>query len=184
MRTAKLDEFSFEDITPDSKNNWLNQSDSDFDSLLPLANRETKFADFASDERAVFKLYSLGVASNRDEWTFDFDESAVSKKVQFFCKTYQDEMQRFGLEKPEAASIGDWVNRSIKWTAELERSLTKGYALEFKNRQYSSRVVQAVCRAILLLCPSYHPSQIPDASYLPTRKTFAEQSHMFLRCCI
>ena len=44
LRGAKLDEIAFEDITPDSKNNWLNQSNSDFDSLLPLANRETKFA--------------------------------------------------------------------------------------------------------------------------------------------
>ena len=153
LRGAKLDEITFEGITPDSKNNWLNQSSSDFDSLLPLAKRETKFAEFASDERAVFKLYSLGVASNRDEWTFDFDESAISKKVQFFCKTYQDEVQRFGLEKPEAASVGDWVNRSIKWTAELEISLTKGHALEFKK----ASIVPALYRPFVAKYCYYAP---------------------------
>ena len=42
LRSARLDDIAFEDITPDSKNNWLNQSNSDFDRLLPLANRETK----------------------------------------------------------------------------------------------------------------------------------------------
>ena len=48
LRDANLDEIAFEDITPDTKSNWLNQSNSDFDSLLPLANRQTKFAKFAS----------------------------------------------------------------------------------------------------------------------------------------
>ena len=175
LRGVKLDEIAFEDITPDRKNNWLNQSSSDFDSLLPLANRETKFADFASDERAIFKLYSLGVASNRDEWTFDFDESALSKKVQFFCKTYQNEMQRFGLEKPEAASIGDWVNRSIKWTAELERSLTKGYALEFKNANivpalYRPFVAQYCYYAPVITHRRYQmPRIFPHGKYLPNK---------------
>ncbi len=133
LRGAKLDEIVFEEITPDSKDNWLNQSNSDFDSLLPLATKETKFAKFASEERAVFKLYSLGVVTARDEWTFDFDKSAVSDKVNFFSRTYRDEIDRFNTEKPDAGSIGDWVNRSIKWTAELETHLVKGHKLEFKE---------------------------------------------------
>ena len=133
LRRAKLDEIAFEDIVPDKSGNWLNQSNSDFDSLMPLANKETKFAKFVSDERAVFKLYSLGVVTARDEWTFDFDKSAVSDKVNFFSRTYRDEIDRFNTEKPDAGSIGDWVNRSIKWTAELEIHLVKGHKLEFKE---------------------------------------------------
>ena len=79
LRGAKLSEIEFEDITPDAKNNWLNQSNSDFDRLLPLANRETKFAKFAQDERAVFKRYSMGVVTNRDDWTYDFDVNQLGK---------------------------------------------------------------------------------------------------------
>ena len=30
LREAKLDEIAFEEITPDAKSNWLNQSNSDF----------------------------------------------------------------------------------------------------------------------------------------------------------
>ena len=133
LSAAKLDEIAFEDITPDKSGNWLNQSSSNFDSLLSLANKETKFAKFAADERAVFKLYSLGVVTARDEWTFDFDKSAVSDKVNFFSRTYMDEIDRFNTEKPDAGSIGDWVNRSIKWTAELETHLVEGHELEFEE---------------------------------------------------
>ena len=123
--------FQFSDIVPDVGTKWLNQSKSDFDQLLPLANRETKFAKFVSEQRAVFKLYSLGVVTARDDWSFDFDKSALTEKVKFFCKIYRDELQRLQAEKPQAASIGDWVNRSIKWTAELETHLVKEHPLRF-----------------------------------------------------
>ena len=131
LRDAALDSIEFDSITPDTKAYWLEQSDSDFERLMPLANRETKFAKSAADECAMFALYSLGIATNRDEWTFDFDVETVSDKAYFFCRIYRNEMQRFETEKPDASSIGDWVDRSIKWTSELERHLVKGDPLAF-----------------------------------------------------
>ena len=131
LRDAKLADIAFDSIAPDAKGNWLNQSNSDFDTLMPLANRETKLAKKVADEQAVFGLYSLGIATNRDEWTFDFDASIVSDKVYFFCRTYRNEMQRFATEKPNVNAINDWVDRSIKWTAELEKHLVKGDDIVF-----------------------------------------------------
>ena len=133
LRDAKLDGIAFESIKPDTKNNWLNQSDTDFASLIPLADRETKRAKTADEERAVFGLYSGGISTNRDEWVYDFDEKAISDKVLFFCRTYRSEMQRLQEEKPDANSIGGWVTRSIKWTTELEQYLVKGNALSFSE---------------------------------------------------
>ena len=133
LRDAKLDEIAFGSITPDTKNNWLNQSYTDFASLIPLADRETKRAKTADEERAVFGLYSGGISTNRDEWVYDFDEKTISDKVLFFCRTYRSEMQRLQEEKPDANSIGGWVTRSIKWTTELEQYLVKGNALSFSE---------------------------------------------------
>ena len=70
-----------EDIVPDKKNNWLDQTDNDFDSLVPVATKQTKLAKSASEERAIFGLYSLGIVSNRDEWVWDFSRSALSDKM-------------------------------------------------------------------------------------------------------
>ncbi len=133
LRNAKLNDIPFEDISADNKGNWLNQSNSDFDVLIPLAERKTKLAKSAEDERAVFGLYSLGVVSNRDGWTYDTDTDVLSKKIKFFCETYQNEMERFANENPDVDSIGDWVDRTIKWTAELEAHLIKGDSLQFAS---------------------------------------------------
>ena len=49
--------------------------------LIALANRETKLAKFVSDEQAVFKRYSMGVVTNRDDWVYDFDSDQLGNKV-------------------------------------------------------------------------------------------------------
>ena len=126
LRTVELEEIVFEDITPDSRNHWLNQSNSDFEKLMPLANRQTKLAKTIEDEQAVFGLYSLGVITSRDGWVYDFDERRLTEKVAFFCATYAMEMKRLDLEPPGPTPVRDWVDRSIKWTSELESHLGVG----------------------------------------------------------
>ena len=133
LRDAAIDVIDFEGIAPDKRNDWLNQSNSDFETLLPLANRETKLANRAEDEGAVFGLYSLGIATNRDEWVYDFDVDSLAAKALYFSKVYREERDRFEQETPDLSALGNWVNRSIKWTAELETHLVKGDAIHFSE---------------------------------------------------
>ena len=90
LREAKLDDIAFSDIATDTKNNWLNQSNPDFDNLMALADRQTKFAKTADDEQAVFGLFTSGAKTNRDEWVFDFDIRNLRDKAFFFADTYNE----------------------------------------------------------------------------------------------
>ncbi len=109
LRGAKPDEIVFKDIAPDNKNNWLNQSNSDFDNLIPLANKETKFAKSASDEQAVFGLFANGAKTNRDEWVYDFDATNLRNKALFFADVYNNL-----LDKGEIL-----LDPTIKWSSTL-----------------------------------------------------------------
>ena len=135
LRETKLDSIGFEKVTLDKNNNWIDQSTSDFDSLLVLADRHTKFAKTAAEEQALFGLYSLGVATNRDEWMYDFNAQFLTDKVGFFCGVYQNDLERFAIEQPRPDAVGGWVNRSIKWTSELEQHLVKGHELRLSPEQ-------------------------------------------------
>ena len=119
LRETELDEIPFEDITPDEKSNWLNQSNSDFAKLMPLANRETKLAKIAGDEQAVFGLYSMGVVTNRDEWVYDFDADNLGKKVRAFINEYEESRAIHGGKEVSDAELGT----AIKWTRDLKRQL-------------------------------------------------------------
>ena len=134
IRGQPLAAFDFSGVTPDAKNNWLDQTDNDFESLTPVANRETKLAKSAKEEGAIFGLYSLGIVSARGEWVWDFSRGALSDKMATFAETYHQEMTRFSIESPEPDGVGDWVDRSIKWTSELEAHLVKGNPITFATQ--------------------------------------------------
>ena len=119
LRDANLKDIAFEPITPDDKSNWLNQSDSDFDTLLPLADRQTKLAKTASDERSVFGLYSMGVVSNRDEWVYDFESGNLGGKVRALINLYEESRALYGGQEVDDAALGT----AIKWTRDLKRQL-------------------------------------------------------------
>ena len=133
VKDKVLTSFGFSDINPDIDGQWLNQSNSDFANLMPVADRQTKLAKTVGDEQAVFGLYSLGIITARDEWSFDTDAGRLSEKANFFCHRYESERRRFSIEAPGFNSIGDWVDRTIKWTSELENHLAKGNPLAFNS---------------------------------------------------
>ncbi len=119
LRDARLDGIVFEDITPDEKGNWLNQSNSDFEKLMPLANRQTKLAKGVEDEQALFRLYSMGVVTNRDEWVYDFDANRLNEKVRAFIHEYEDSRAEHGGSDVS----NDVLGTTIKWTRDLKRQL-------------------------------------------------------------
>ena len=165
LRDSTLEEIPFLNITPDSKSNWLNQSDSDFNGLLPTANKQTKLRKVGEDGQAIFGLYSMGISTNRDDWAYDFDQATLTDKVEFFCGTYQAEMQRFRLEKPDPQSTRDWVTKSIKWTSELETHLVRGSQLAFASQNmvlgvYRPFVVQHCYYAPIITHRRYQMPQI------------------------
>ena len=119
VKAEGIDTFEFAEIAPDSKSNWLDQSNSGFGELLPLANRETKLAKSIADEQAVFRLYSMGVVTNRDEWVYDFDTDYLGSKVRAFINEYEENRSQHGGKSVEDSVLGT----NIKWTRDLKRQL-------------------------------------------------------------
>jgi predicted helicase len=133
LAKTKLRQIEFERVTPDKNHNWLNIVENDFEELLPLANKETKRAQSQTEEKAVFKLYSLGVLTARDEWVYDFNEQNLIEKVKFFGDFYQREQTRWNQsdKKDQNLSINDWIDRTLKWTSELKAHLLKNTPLKY-----------------------------------------------------
>jgi predicted helicase len=134
LGTSKLSTVKFERVEPDKKGNWINLTENDWDSLIPVADKKTKAAKSSGQERAIFRLFSLGVVTARDEWVYDHDASRVGDKVRLFIETYEAERSRWMAQRDEKATSG-WVNRSIKWTSELENYLKNGAPLTFRDER-------------------------------------------------
>jgi len=130
---AKLASLKVEEIKPDRNNNWINLTQNDFATLLPIAAKETKLAKKPIYERAIFKLFSLGAVTNRDDWNYDIERRVLEAKVRFLIDRYEAERQRWG-ESGRPMGTRDWVSRDIKWTSELEAHLRRGTRLSFEKK--------------------------------------------------
>ena len=108
---TRFEEIPFENINPDGKGNWINLTDNDFDSFLPLVDKEVKAG---KSERAVFKLFSRGVETGRDEWVYDFSMPNLVLKVNYLVQIYSthiDKSERYELD--------------IKWDRELKKDFLR-----------------------------------------------------------
>jgi predicted helicase len=92
---ARLSHLTSEEITPDRNANWLNLTHNDFDELMPVTSKEAKAAKSARGERAIFKLHSLGVVTNRDEWVYDDTKESLRTKVKHFVAVFEAERERW-----------------------------------------------------------------------------------------
>lgn len=130
----------FEQIKPDKKHNWINLTDNDFDDLIALIDKDVKAGkkkvtkdestgkiDAESEEvneEAIFKLFSRGVATQRDEWVYDLDKENLEVKVKFLINTYQATLKDNNYPDKD----------KIKWDRELtkylERKIDKTFVIQ------------------------------------------------------
>lgn len=117
LESIKFENIAFDVIEPDKQGNWLNITDNDFEKLIPLCSKETKLLKNTTTdklkENTIFKLYSNGVVTARDEWVYDFDRNNLEKKMEYFSKIYNESVKN---EK---------INENIKWSRDLRNELNK-----------------------------------------------------------
>ena len=123
LSNATIDGIEFDRITPDAKAYWLDQSDSDFEELMPLANRESKLAQTAANEMSLFGLHAMAVATNRDGWVYDFDLMSLRSKALAFTDSYNESLENG--EEPN--------NPHIKWSRDLRNEFRRGRRIVYND---------------------------------------------------
>lgn len=117
---------SWKAITPDSNNDWLNQTDRDFENYIVLGDKKK-----GSAAPTIFSLYSLGVSTNRDAWCFNSSAAKLASNISRMVAFYNAEEERYKLDgagqDPEKFATID--TKKISWTRGLRSMLAKGRKL-------------------------------------------------------
>jgi predicted helicase len=126
LSSATMPELVFDEIRPDAKHNWLKLTQNDFESLMPIASKEAKAAKKPAQEKAIFKLFSLGISTNRDEWVYDKALSTLTEKARHLVYSYDS-------QKP-----GSEFDSRLKWSRNLKRRFAQGRREPFEARRIVS----------------------------------------------
>lgn len=100
---TSLNSEYFNRISANSSGDWINQVvENGWNNFLPIVDVATKKSSGHNRERAIFKLYSNGIVTARDEWMVDSAIEPLSKKSAYFSEIYTQE--------------------SIRWRSSVERT--------------------------------------------------------------
>lgn len=118
--------FDFEDIIPDNKGQWLNQTNNDFYEHTALIDKNVKNQKVgkAIEQKAIFKLFSLGVLTARDDWACDFDKKQLEKKIKKIINIYDKEKKKYAGRNYKDEDMRENIDYSIKWTRELFKHIS------------------------------------------------------------
>lgn len=99
---------------------WVDIPESDWSAFLPVGNKSTKLGK--GRDSAIFKLFSLGVITARDDWVYTNTDVEAKGRVDWFVNEYARERERLAnLKRPiDSADIG---SLSIKLTRAIKRDL-------------------------------------------------------------
>jgi predicted helicase len=114
-------------LQPDEKFNWLTEGLlTEFETFLPMGKKESKGSKEIYAE-VIFKLYSLGVATNRDVHVYSFNPMQVRNQVNIFIDIYNNVVDRLKRLRGEVdlESLIDTTDARIKWTRQVKTSLRK-----------------------------------------------------------
>ncbi|WP_348544263.1 type ISP restriction/modification enzyme, partial [Helicobacter pylori] len=141
----------FEEITPNDKGDWINQRNDAFEKLIPL-KRDKKLQN-----PSVFDINSLGVATGRDPWAYNFSPNALTLSVRKCIETYNADLKRFNevfreafKQRTKGVKSSDLYKHlndreittdktKIAWTNNLKNKLIKNENLQ-ESRKESVRL--------------------------------------------
>ena len=129
LSANSLSSISFELVKPDAKGSWLEISDNDWETLIPVCDKAVK-SKKTGPEKAIFKLFSLGVVTARDSWVYDFDEDHLARKVNRLIDVYNKERSRVVKAATKRSALPE-LDNTIKWTRALKNDLKDNVKYNF-----------------------------------------------------
>lgn len=126
-RHNALNTVTWQTLKPDSKNNWLVPEHGDeYESFLPMGTKEGKRARGKNEAETIFKTFTNGVKTNRDEVAYDFNREQLIAEIQAQIEAYNGEVDRYrraGFPK----DVDNFVKYDvIKWSRDLKLDMVRG----------------------------------------------------------
>lgn len=140
-KLARIEEFGgidgveWQRLTPNAQGDWANQRDPAFDNFIPLGDKE------AVNAQTIFDMYSLGVITARDPWTYSMSRDALGSNMRRMIDAYNADRARYatacaGKQKdqwPEIEDVIDTDPKRISWTRALKADAKRGKVYAFED---------------------------------------------------
>jgi predicted helicase len=164
-------------------NTWLAlETASEFNEMLPMGTKEAKKLD-DPNAQAVFRSYTLGVLTARDEVAYDFNKETLAARMEQFVDKYNAEVDRYGRAKEKQKKkidIDKFVTDELKWTHNLKTALQQQHSATIGPENYRRSLYRPFCKKWLFFDRMLNERIYRTPELFPTAST--ESQNMAI-CC-
>jgi predicted helicase len=162
---------------------WLELEMADeFDAFIPLGTKGAKKLDDANAP-AIFRSYTVGVLTARDEVAYDFLPSTLVARMEQFVNDYNAEVDRYHRAKEKQKKnidIDKFVREDLKWTHNLKQSLKGEHSASTDPSKYRRSLFRPFCKKWLFFDRMLNERVYLTPALFPTEATEAEN---IVICC-
>ena len=161
----------FKSIENHSKDTWITEGlHADFDTFIPMGSKKTK-SEIGASVDVIFKVFSLGIATNRDAWTYNFLHDPLRDIMNQMINTYNEELFKWSNRVDRNIEVDDFVtddNTKIKWTDRLKKSLKNGKHVDFSPDKVRNSLYRPFTKSYLYFDRLMNQRVYVFPSILPT----------------
>ena len=136
-------------IEPDEHGDWLDQRDDSFYEFAPMGVQDGP----RKLDCGIFKTWSQGVKTNRDDWCYNFRAATVRESMKRTVDTYLSERERWReAGKPE--DVKSFLTKDetrIKWTRELYSDISHEKDAEYHDDHIRRSLYRPFCKQWLYM---------------------------------
>lgn len=115
-------------LEPNEHGDWINHRNEAFKEFIPM-DAEKKYTP---KSKSFFITYSLGTATNRDAWVYNFGLSALHKNIRTTIDYYNEQRVQLYEEKKEI----EMDSTRGTWTRDWLKLLEKNHIIEDNANEY------------------------------------------------
>ncbi len=150
---GSMEQIPWQELEPDEHHLWLTEGmRPEFATYLPMGTKQAK-SSRELDPRAMFKRFSNGVKTNRDDWAYDFDRDDLITKIKRMIESYNAEVDRW-RRSGGTGNVDDFVlydDTRIKWSRDLKLDLQRGNYAEFRASEGATITLSPILQRVALL---------------------------------
>lgn len=158
-------------LKPNEHNDWLNQRSDLFSSFIQIeANKK-----YAPNEKSYFNAYSLGVASGRDAWVYNYSKKDLENNVHKMIDFYNEQRNCYQMEiqKNKTLKVDDFINldkSKISWNDNLKSDLVRGKAIEYHKQSVIQTIYRPFCKEHLYFNADMNARTYQQPKFFPTQE--------------
>ncbi len=130
--------IEWQSITPDRRYAWLTEGlHAEFETFISMGTKRTKAARGEAMD-VIFKIYSLGVRTNRDAWVYNFNRNALVGNMNRMIDAYNEQVLKWERQVVRDTNVDDFVisdAAKISWSETLKRNLQRGKTADFSKEK-------------------------------------------------